>query len=175
MGTILPSAPPQGLHCRFLSGVLHQPTLQVGARKGPAEAVQSIIFDRTGQEKGQAPGWQINLMKFIIGCGNISLVIKAGLSHKKLLIKPLPLSPLHISSFTVGRNILIVPSPLRCKGNFSFLDFGVFLGVKYLLPSLSDAWVPTVQLCPLQAEEVPYAECLLPRQSPWQAMMSLLS
>lgn len=103
VGTILPSdPPPPGLHCRFPSGVLHQPTLQVGAHKGPAEAVQSIFFDRTGQEKGQAPGRQINLMKFVIGCGNISLVIKAGVSHKKLLIKPLPLSPRHISSFTVA-------------------------------------------------------------------------
>ena len=45
------------------------------------------------REKGQAPGRQINLMKFVIDCGNISLMIKAGISHKKLLIKAFSLSP----------------------------------------------------------------------------------
>lgn len=64
-----------------------------GTPKGSAERLESFIFGRTGQEKGQAPGRQINLMKFVIDCGNISLVIKAGISHKKLLIKTLPLSP----------------------------------------------------------------------------------
>lgn len=101
MGTISPSdSPGSELQIPFrCPPPAHAPS---GAQKGPAEPRQSIIFDRTGQEKGQAPGRQINLMKFVIDCGNISLVIKAGISHKKLLIKTLPLSPVRISSFTVA-------------------------------------------------------------------------
>lgn len=55
--------------------------------------------DRTGREKGQVPGRQINLMKFVIDHGNISLVIKAEINHKKLLIKTLAISLSPFPSF----------------------------------------------------------------------------
>lgn len=45
------------------------------------------------------PGRQINLMKFVIDHGNISLVIKAEINHKKLLIKTLAISIFPFSSF----------------------------------------------------------------------------
>lgn len=43
-----------------------------------------------------------NLMKFVIDCRNISVVIKAGISHKKLFIKnSLTISLFPISFFMV--------------------------------------------------------------------------
>lgn len=134
-------------------------------REGPAEPLESFIFDRMGQEKGQAPGRQINLMKFVIDCGNVNLVITSGISHKKLLITILSLAPsfLLLLYSGCGSNHSNGPSLSRIQRQLFFLRFqraleGQVSGRVTGRPQGSQC----SELCPVRVGEVSRAKCLLP-------------
>lgn len=137
--------------------------------EGPAEPLESFIFDRTGQEKGQAPGRQINLMKFVIDCGNINLMITSGISHKKLLITAPSLAPSFHFLLYGGRggNHCNGTSLSRIQRLLFFLRFH-----KALEGQVSGLVTVTgrpegsqcSELCPMRVGgRVSCAKCLLPR------------
>lgn len=132
---LISPVPPTTLPCRC--------TCQLGvagnAQKGWAAALESFIFDRTGPEKGQVPGRQINLMKFVIDHGNISLVIKAEINHKKLLIKTLAISLFPFPSFLWWwRSHSNCSQPFKIQSGFCVSDF------KGLVQLLEDSKGPDV-------------------------------
>lgn len=75
-----------------LQVVSTSPGLKANAQEGSAEPLESFTFDRTGEEKGQAPGRQVNLMKFGTAYGNIGLVIKVGETSETVHEDSLPIS-----------------------------------------------------------------------------------
>ena len=105
-----------------------------------------------GQEKGQAPGRQINLMKFVIDCGNTSLVINTGISHKKLLIKTLSLAPSSHFLLYGGSNHSNCSLPFK-DSNEVFLWFQRATGGHVWLPAGSK--VPTFQALPSKTGSCP--------------------
>lgn len=148
---------------------LFEPVLGGGGREGPAEPLESFIFDRTGQEKGQAPGRQINLMKFVIDCGNINLVITSGISHKKLLITAPLLAPSFHFLLYGGRggNHSNCTSLLRIQRLLFFLRFHKALEGQTSGPVTVTGRPEGSQcseLCPMRVGGgVSCAKCLLPR------------